>query len=310
MFAAVAVALGLALAVGACALGSRPLGWRATALLGAALGWIAGRVLRVRRAHVIDALRVADVAEPERAADAMYRSLGRGLCELLWLAARPRVPTPEVVLSADADAGDRAWLSAASGAVIATAHTGNWDLAACAVAEARPLTVVTKRLSVGLIDRVWQKLRDARGVRLVEAGRAARDLLRALRRGERVAMIVDQAPERMRATVCAPFLGRLARVDLAPALIAARARVPLIAVFARRRSDGNHVLEVAGVCVPPARPTRAWAEQAMRDVTGWLDAFVRAHPDQWLWLHRRWKDAPRRVTRAEPAGIAEAGSVS
>lgn len=252
--------------------------------IGAVLGWIAGRVLRVRRAHVLESMRAAGVADPERSADAMYRSLGRGLCELLWLAVRraPRVP----FVASDAD---RAWLDAPSGAVMATAHTGNWDLAACAAAAERPLTVVTKRLSVGFIDRIWQGLRGARGVRLVEAGGAARDLARALGRGERVAMIVDQAPERARATILAPFLGRLARVDLAPALVAARARVPLVAVFARRCEDGTHVLEVAGVCVPPARPSRAWAEQAMRQVTAWLDGFVRAHPDQWLWLHRRWK---------------------
>jgi Kdo2-lipid IVA lauroyltransferase/acyltransferase len=266
----------------------------AAAAIGAILGWLAGSVLRVRRAHVVRSMRAAGIADPERTADGMYRSLGRGLCELLGLAVRraPRVP----FVACDAD---RAWLAAPSGAVFATAHTGNWDLAACAAAAERPLTVVTKQLSVRFIDRVWQRLRGARGVRLVQAGGAARTLARALGRGERVAMIVDQAPERARATVLAPFLGRLARVDLAPALVAARARVPLIAVFARRCDDGAHVLEVAGVCAPPARPSRAWAEEAMRQVTAWLDAFVRAHPEQWLWLHRRWKGTLPGDERAE-----------
>jgi KDO2-lipid IV(A) lauroyltransferase len=104
-------------------------------------------------------------------------------------------------------------------------------------------------------------------------------------------MLIDQAPERKRATVVTEFLGQPARVDLAPALMALRARVPLVAVFARRCPDGSCVAELGPVIVPPARPSRRWAEQSMIELTRALEAFVRQNPDQWLWMHRRWKDA-------------------
>lgn len=255
--------------------------------LGWALAWLVGSVLRVRRAHVEASLRragVAGVADAAATARAMYRSLGVGLCELMAMALRPRRALPVAI--------DRRALALLDrgGVVVATAHTGNWDLAACAAAERVPLTVVTKRLSIGWLDRLWQGARSRRGVRLVGVGEAARESARALARGEAVAMLIDQAPERDRAVVLVPFLGRLARVDLAPALVAMRARVPLAAVFARRLADGSHVAELAGVVEPPERPSRAWAEDAMRTTTAWLDEHVRRHPEQWLWMHRRWKD--------------------
>jgi KDO2-lipid IV(A) lauroyltransferase len=172
--------------------------------------------------------------------------------------------------------------------VVATAHTGNWDWVACGTASARPLTVITKRLSVGWLDRLWQGLRLGRGVRLVQAGGAARPALERLARGELVVTLIDQAPERRRAITRMPFLGQTAEVDLVPALLAMRARCPMLVAFAKRTEEG-HAIEVLGRLVPPERPSRDWAVGAMRQATAWLEAFVREHPEQWLWMHRRWK---------------------
>ncbi|MGH7281286.1 MAG: hypothetical protein ACRELY_07175, partial [Polyangiaceae bacterium] len=62
-----------------------------------------------------------------------------------------------------------------------------------------------------------------------------------------------------------------------------------VVAAARRTAAGDHVLYVLEVLRPPARPTRACVLEATRGATEALGAFVRAHPDQWLWLHRRWK---------------------
>jgi KDO2-lipid IV(A) lauroyltransferase len=254
-------------------------------VLGAALGWLVGSVIRVRRSHVIAAMQRAGVPDPSRTAAAMYRALGRGLFELLGLPLGLETPValPTAIL-------DRL-CSAGRGAVIATAHTGNWDVVACAIAEQFPLSVVTKRLSVGFLDRIWQGTRRARGVRLITVGGAARSALQAIGRGELVAMLVDQAPERDRAVVRVPFLGAVAVVDLSPALCALRGRAPLVAAFPMRLPDGSLAVHVAGVLDPPRIPSRRWAEESMTQVTAWLEAFVREHPEQWLWMHRRWKGA-------------------
>ena len=254
--------------------------------MGALLAWLVGRVLRVRRAHVLACMARAGVGEPSRHADAMYRSLGTGVFELLSLALFPKRPTTVVGLAqALAEARTR---DGRRGIVVATAHTGNWDWVACGLAARVPLTVITKRLSISWLNRMWQRLRTARGVRLVEAGSAARAARTALAQGEWVAALIDQAPERERAVTSATFLGEPADIDLAPALLALRARCPLVVAFPLRTPQG-HAVELAGILEPPPGAGRAWAEHAMREATGWLEAFVKRHPDQWLWMHRRWK---------------------
>jgi Kdo2-lipid IVA lauroyltransferase/acyltransferase len=254
---------------------------------GGLLGWLAFSVLRIRRGHVIRSLRVAGLEPIEPTARAMYRSLGVSLCEFLGMAAlSPRALSTRVELD------DSGLLMATRGAIVATAHTANWDLVACAVARRVPLMVVTKHLSVGWLDRLWQTVRSQQGLRLTTVGQALRSGRETVRAGGVLAMLVDQAPERVRAVTACPFLGQTAHVDLSPALLAQRFRCPLVAAFPLRRVDGTYALEPAGILHPPARPSRSWAEGAMRQVTLWLEQFVRAHPEQWLWLHRRWKGVP------------------
>ena len=135
-----------------------------------------------------------------------------------------------------------------------------------------------------------------------------------LRRGGVVAMMIDQVPISPRHASTCEFLGRPAATDRAPAALAASCRVPLVVAAARRDERGRQVLSVLDVLHPPPRPTRAWVLDATRSATRSLDRFVRAHPGQWLWLHRRWKPMLRRTPpcrttpSSSPAAASRAGS--
>lgn len=265
------------------------------------LAWVVGDLLGVRRRHVESAISRAGIRDASLCARAMYRSLARGLLELLVMTVRPakmlaRVQVPEAVIS-EIRANGR-------GAVIATAHTANWDLAACATARVAPLSIVTKQLSIRLLNAAWQGVRRRRGVKLMSVGEAGRQAVRALRSGELVAMLMDQAPERSRAVARTTFLGAPVWIDLAPALVAMRARVPLIVAFPRRLTDGSYSIEVANVVQSPAVPSRTWAASVMVDATRLLEGFVMEHPDQWLWMHRRWKPLPRDPKAASSTNLA------
>jgi KDO2-lipid IV(A) lauroyltransferase len=187
----------------------------------------------------------------------------------------------------------------AKGIVVATAHTGNWDLVACASAKRLPLAVVTKRLSVAWLDRFWQKERAAWGIELLHGEGAFRAAARAIASRRSVALLVDQAPERKAATLRTSFMGETAYCDLMPALLAARTGAPLVLALGRRESDGTHTIDVPLVLEPPPRPSRAWVEAATQSINAALERFVRADPAQWLWLHRRWKPLPAAPGRAE-----------
>jgi Kdo2-lipid IVA lauroyltransferase/acyltransferase len=124
---------------------------------------------------------------------------------------------------------------------------------------------------------------------LVDAVDAPTAVREALRAGGLVGLLVDQAPERASGVVTLPFLGRPARHDLAPVLLAARARAPIVVVLGRRTEDGRHVLEVAETIGPAELRGPGAIEKATGRIAAAVEAFVRARPKQWLWLHRRWK---------------------
>jgi KDO2-lipid IV(A) lauroyltransferase len=208
--------------------------------------------------------------------------------ELLWLAARHRdlamiahIDEPSARAVEEAKRGGR-------GLVFAASHTGNWDLAACAIASHLPLMVITKRLSMPGIDAFWQGARARYGITLVGAAGAMARARAHLAAGGAVAMMIDQVPDTANHSVRAPFLGSEAHVDRAPFTLAAACRVPLL-VAAARRTDHGQALRVLTSLTPPAAAATGWAQGAALDATAALDSFVRAHPSEWLWMHRRWR---------------------
>ena len=277
----------------AAIVGRLPFRW--LRVLGAVLGWLAGSVLRIRRAHVERAMRRAGIADPRREAAGMYQALGTAAFEFLWMAGRrgrARLDDVAEIDPASRPVWDRAFASG-RGVVVAASHTGNWDLAACAIAETRPLLVITKHLSARGIDAFWQGARAACGVTLAGAEGAMARGAAHLKQGGAVAMMIDQVPLRAARPLVADFLGAPARLDRAPAALAARAKAPLVVATARRRTqeDGPgapHVLTVLAVLEPPAHGTSAWIDDASKQASETLAAFVMRYPRDWLWMHRRW----------------------
>jgi KDO2-lipid IV(A) lauroyltransferase len=279
-----------------------PSAWRAVAGLVAALpGWaleflvgamafLAGTVFRVRRHHVEDAMRRAGIADPSREASRMYGRLAKGAVEFLAAAGGRDQLVVEV------DPASEARLQAARakgrGIVIAASHTGNWDLAACAIAGRLELCVVTKNLRLSALDAFWQDFRRGRGVRLVAADGALTHGRRTLENGGAVAMMIDQVPSRQAHAVQEMFLGAPVAVDRSAAVLARRAQAPLV-VAAAHRSEDRLVLSILDVLEPDSGPARVWVDETTRRATRLLSEHVLRHPADWLWLHRRWRQPAR-----------------
>ncbi len=260
--------------------------WSWLPRLGAGLAFLAFDVLRIRRRHVLASLARIGAGVPQ--ARAMFRGLGASALELLWISARPEVDVARLVTLVHRERFDAA-LARGRGVIVATAHTGNWDLAACGCAASTPLSVVTKRLSSPTVDAWWQTTRATRGVDLLAApdGNVLAAARARLAAGRAVALLVDQDPERTTSVVEAPFLGERAVHDTFAATLSARPGAPIVVAFARRAVP--HEVVIVDVITPPARAGRAWIAEATRAIAAHLDAFVREEPGCWLWLHRRWK---------------------
>jgi KDO2-lipid IV(A) lauroyltransferase len=277
--------------IAAVARGVGTLPWSDLGVFGNAVGGLVGDVLRVRRTHVEEAMARAGVASPDAVASGMYASLFTSALEVLWLAGSRRELAG--VARFDASAHDVIAETRRRGVVLAATHTGNWDIASCAVAQHAPLLVVTKHLSIGWLDRFWQASRRRYGVSLTGArGALARARMHVQGRGM-VAMMIDQVPLRREHALELPFLGATAWVDRAPATLAARTGALFAVPVARRLPDGRQEISVVEAMKPER--SRAWIDDATARATAALERFVRANPTEWLWMHRRWKAPPLMV---------------
>lgn len=275
--------------------------------LGRWLGLLAFHVLRIRRRVTLGNLRSAlrlEEAAARRLAARVYIHLGTGTLELLRVSrltaasARSLLGEAGVRRLHELLAGEGARRSA-PGLLVLSAHLGHWDLLACAAARCGlPVNVVTRSIKSTAVNRFWMEERQACGVRLLPATGSARAILNALRRGEAVAMLIDQhEPGGEEVT----FFGRPARASVALARLARATRARVVPVFLLRR-DGGFALEV-GEPLPLrwSDDYRADLRQATQAMTGLVERAISEQPEQWLWLHRRWKGSGERF-RPEGTG--------
>jgi len=247
-------------------------------------------------------LRIAfpEWSEARRAAvlRAALENLGRSLAEFACLgdesddALRARVRVEGLEHLTAAWAPDR---EPPTGVIVLTAHLGNWELIARAMAaHGYPLTVVHRGRDNPLMERLVTGARTTEGSELLTRGNAARGALRALRTGRFLAMPYDQNCSRKEG-VFAPFFGRLAASRVTPIRLAAKTRAPILPVFIEREADGIdhvcHVRPVLELATDDADPGGAIVENARR-MNRVLEDEIRRIPEQWIWTHRRWKTQP------------------
>jgi len=143
--------------------------------------------------------------------------------------------------------------------------------------------------------RLNQRLLAARregGLRELPDKGSSGAALRLLRRGETLAVVIDQNMRPSRG-VFVDFFGEPACTTPAAAVLALRTGAPLLAVFPVRGPDGTHRVWVEGPFAPPPGTRGRSAVKALtQEVTRAVERAVRAHPDHWFWVHRRWKTRP------------------
>jgi len=178
-------------------------------------------------------------------------------------------------------------------ALVLTAHLGNWELLALAHRlTGVPTTVVVRPLDAPWLDVLADRLRRQSGIELIDKRRALRPVLSALGRGRMVALLLDQNASR-REGVFVPFFGRPASTSKSLAVLAVRTRTPVVPIFIYRESVGRHRVVIhPSLPVDAASDTeRAVAELTQR-CTAEIEAAIGAAPDQWLWVHNRWRTEP------------------
>lgn len=263
--------------------------------LGRRLGWFIGRFLRVRRAEVLKTLRSCfpekSAAEICAIADGMYGNLGLVLVETFSVAKLDRAYADRHVDMVGFDHVVET-LKLGRGAIMLTAHIGNFELLGLMSAlYGVPLTVITKTIRPAALNAYWERTRARFGVKIVPARRSFRTCMRVLRNNELLGFILDQNMRREWG-IFVDFFGRPACTSPGLALLSAHCGSPVIPIFNIRQPDGRHRVEVHAPLAPPPDHKPETIRRATQEYTAIIEAVVRAHPEQWIWLHRRWRTQP------------------
>jgi len=218
----------------------------------------------------------------------MYRNLGMTVVEFFRL---PRMT--ELELRGQIQfAGLEHSPPAGTPFIALVAHTGNWEWLAAStpMMTGHPMSVVVKALKPEGLNRWVAAARSRWGTRILDRRGSARDLLKVLKAGEGLAFILDQNTKRNRG-VFVDFFGEQACTSDGLSQMAALTGVDTYPVFCRRLPDDTLLVTIQAPIAAPQRAPEAVREHTQR-CTRTIEAFVRAHPEQWIWMHRRWKTRP------------------
>ena len=176
------------------------------------------------------------------------------------------------------------------GVVVATGHIGNWELLGAAVAKLGvPINVIARRLYDSRLNELVVRLRERGGVRTIEreSSASAREILRCLRRGEMLALLIDQDIRVEGAFV--PFFGKPAYTPVGAAALALRTDSLFIAAAAQRLGPGRHLVRSREIKISAGSERETAIAVATAEATEQLEAWIREMPEQWSWNHNRWR---------------------
>lgn len=187
---------------------------------------------------------------------------------------------------------DRA-LSRGKGVVFVSGHVGNWELLARRVALAGyPCQTIAKETTDPKLTALVEKFRAQGKLRSIWRGQdgAAKQMLRALRAGEILGLLIDQDTQVQ--SLFVPFFGHPASTPRAAADLALRTGAAVVMGFCQRGPDGRYRMVMKEVPAVRGADLEADAVALTARMTSEIEQAIRLEPAQWVWMHRRWKTQP------------------
>jgi KDO2-lipid IV(A) lauroyltransferase len=297
--------------------------WDACRRSGAWLGMLFFHAIRSRREVSISNVRLAFPHMSEAAAQRMARRSAQNFammfCEFMHL----RTASPaEVRAYADIEGLEHIQhgLEQGRGVLLLTAHLGNWEVMGARAAQEFPLTVIARPTSnAGVEDHIAQ-VRAAARIGVISKFDTGRAAIKVLRSNGTLGILPDQhaGPEGL----LLPMFGHPTRFVTAIPRLALLSGAPIVPAFGVRRTpwlaNGRIVARVSpGIMLDKdtgdTASTRSREEaivQGTRCVIAEIEGIVRQHPDQWLWMHRRWRRSDERDAAEQAQNNNASGSNS
>jgi Kdo2-lipid IVA lauroyltransferase/acyltransferase len=243
-------------------------------------------VPRLRRIAIKN-LTMAGFADPQQIADGVFLSIGRLLATFARL---PRLTPQNISKLIRYDGLDnfQSALAKGHGVLVATAHLGNWELSAfCHAWMTAPMHIVVRPLDNPRTDALVERYRALSGNHIIEKKEAARGILKALKSGDAVGILIDQNTT-LDQGVFIDFFGMKACAGTAFAKLAQHSGAAVVPGFALwSKEERRYILRF----YPEIAMSGDVTEDTQR-IHSQLESVIRKYPDQWLWIHRRWKTRP------------------
>lgn len=282
-------------------------------LLGRTLGWLLCHVIRLRRPAVEAHLAIAFPDMPWRERRAIlrrfYRHFALTVIESLRLA-HLSAEHLRNLCAVDGQEHLNAALAKGKGVLVLTGHFGCWEIGLAAATEkGYALHTVTKQSRSATGQFALDTMRDAHRVQQIPRRKSIFQILRVLRANEIVGFVLDQ---NMTASegIFVDFFGRPACTMPGLAVLAERHGTPVVPAYFYRDPDLRHHHAV----ILPEVPWETVSQDAQENIrhntqryTQVLEGIIRQHPDQWLWLHKRWRTRPPTTDNPVPSTPASPG---
>lgn len=264
--------------------------------LGEALGWVIGVVLRVRRRVVDENLARAFPNESEawrrRVAVASYQHLGREAVMTVRLS-RATAEQIRAMTEVQGLVGLEAALASGKGLILVTGHLGNWEVAGAAMAvRGFPLDAVAHGQRNLRFGEELRQTRGRLGMTVISRESAPRRVPASLRQGRAVGLVADQNVAG--AGIFVDFFGLPASTARGPAVFALRTGAPIWVGGCIRvqRNPPRYRLEVMPVEVARTGRPDSELHRLTQAIAAAIEHRVREAPEQYFWVHKRWKRSP------------------
>ncbi len=266
--------------------------------LGIGLGRLALGLSKRERSRAEDNLAIAfpELSEPQRLEilRGCARNLGQNLVETAWLT-RASFDQVQGMLTCTGLENLSEPINRGQGVLMLTAHCGNWEFVNPALrSQGLPFSAVVREIFDPRLDRMSAQIRERFGAKVIPRGfRAGHHISSALKQGRIVAILIDQDIKSIPGAFT-PFFGRPAWTPIGAAKMALRSGCPIVPTFMHRGDDGRQHLDALPALEVPD-PDLSEDERILAltaTATCVIEVQIRRFPEQWVWMHRRWRTRP------------------
>lgn len=259
--------------------------------LGILVFWLASEHRKLACEHLQQRLAISDKRRVKTIAKNCFENLGKTVVEFMRF---PRLNPKHLqkYVSFEGIQHVEAALAQGKGAIILTGHFGNWELLAASIcATVAPLTPIARELRSSRLNTLVSSYREKAGYSSIDRDTGVRQALRCLRRNELLGIVADV--DTTVNGVFVDFFGKPAYTPYSPVAFALKTGAAILPSFIIRQSDGTH----RAIIEPPLTLKRCDVKEKelvinTQKFTKIIESYIRKYPEQWIWMHKRWKTRP------------------